>query len=269
MGHVLSKSEKTLTASGGPDAPGSFAGSFIAGTDPRLRIVAAAAFAVATVACHWIPVLLLALCISVCFMLAERLPLGKTLKRMAAMDGFIVFLLLLLPFTVPGDAIFTVWGFVASWEGVHQAVTIALKANAVVLMLMVLVGTLEAVTFGHALHALRVPAALVHLLLFTIRYVDVLHEEYLRLRQAMKARGFKPSNSLHTYRTFGYLVGMMLVRALERSERILDAMKCRGFTGAIPLLAKFEFSRRDAAFATLMIAIMGLIFWLEYSYAAF
>ena len=264
MGHVLAKGEKTLTAPGMSGGPG----SFIAGIDPRLRIVAAAFYAVVVVACHWIPVLSLALVVSLCTMVAERLPVGKTLKRMAAMDSFIVFLLLLLPFTVPGDPAFIFWGFPASWEGVYQAVTIALKANAVVLMLMVLVGTLEAVTFGHALHALRVPATLVHLLLFTVRYVDVLHEEYLRLRQAMKARGFKPSNSLHTYRSFGYLVGMMLVRALERSERILDAMKCRGFTGAIPLLAEFELSRRDAVFAVLMLAIMGLISVLEYSHAA-
>ncbi|NMM43070.1 cobalt ECF transporter T component CbiQ [Rhodospirillaceae bacterium KN72] len=264
MGHVLSKSEKTLKASGAPDAQG----SFVSGIDPRLRIVAAVAYAVVAVACHWIPVLVLALGVSLCVMLAECLPIARTLKRMAAMDSFIIFLLLLLPFTVPGEQIFTVWGFTASWEGVHQAVTIALKANAIVLMLMVLVGTLEAVTFGHALHALRVPAALVHLLLFTVRYVEVLHEEYLRLRQAMKARGFKPSNCLHTYRSFGYLVGMMLVRALERSERILDAMKCRGFTGAIPLLAKFELSRRDSAFAVLMGVVMGSFPVLEYLYGA-
>ncbi|MCI5078635.1 cobalt ECF transporter T component CbiQ [Oricola sp.] len=258
MGHVLTGSEKTLGASAVSTAAG-----FMGAIDPRLRIVAAAAFAVVVVACNWMPVLILGLAVSVGVMLAMQLPVGRTLKRMAAMDSFIIFMLVLLPFTMPGEPVFTLWGLEASWEGLFKAIAIALKANAVILMLMVLVGTMEPVTLGHALHALRVPAALVHLLLFTIRYIEVLHAEYSRLRMAMKARGFRPTSSMHTYRSFGYLVGMMLVRALERSERILDAMKCRGFTGTIPLLAKFELTGRDAAFAVAMGGVIVMLAAME------
>ena len=114
---------------------------------------------------------------------------------------------------------------------------------------MVLVGTMEPVTLGHALHRLRCPETLVHLLMFTIRYIDVLHEEYQRLRAAMKVRGFRPGTNWHTYRSFGYLVGMMLVRAIERSERILGAMKCRGFSGKMLLLQDYSLNRRDIVFA--------------------
>lgn len=262
MGHVLTGEEKTLAVTGT-----SFAVGFIGAIDPRLRIIAATAFAIVTVACNWLPALVAALCVSIALMVAMRLPVKRTLKRMATMDTFIIFMLILLPFTMPGEPILTLWGFAASWEGLWKAVTIALKANAVILMLMVLVGTMEPVTLGHALHALRVPAPLVHLLLFTVRYIEVLHEEYSRLRLAMKARGFRPSNSLHTYRTFGYLVGMMLVRALERSERILDAMKCRGFTGTIPLLARFELTGRDAAFAAFMSGVIAMLVAMELSHA--
>ena len=66
-----------------------------------------------------------------------------------------------------------------------------------VLMLMALVGTMESTTLCHALYRLRTPESLVHLLMFTVRYIDVLHQEYLRLRTAMKARGFRPQNSRH------------------------------------------------------------------------
>ncbi len=258
MGHVLSNAERSPAPDGDVHAHG-----LVDGVDPRMRIVAAAGFAVTVVACSWIPALVLALAIALVAMLTTRLPLRSTLKRMAAMDGFIIFILVLLPFTMPGEPMLTLWGMTASWDGLHKAVAIALKANAVILMLMVLVGTMEPVTLGHALHSLGVPAALVHLLLFTVRYIDVLQDEYQRLRMAMKARGFRPSNSLHTYKSFGYLVGMMLVRALERSERILDAMKCRGFTGTIPLLAEFELTSRDAVFATAMSSVVVLLAFLE------
>lgn len=217
--------------------------------DPRMRIVMACIFAVSVVALSSIQALTVALLIAFVLLTIEQLPRRRTLQRMAMMDGFILFMLVLLPFSVPGDAIFNLWGFTASWQGLWQAIEIALTANAAILALMVLVGTMEPVTLGHALHRLHCPDVLVHLLMFTIRYIEVLREEHLRLRDAMKVRGFRPGTNLHTYRSFGYLVGMMLVRAIERSERILGAMKCRGFNGRLMLLQDFALTRRDIMFA--------------------
>jgi cobalt/nickel transport system permease protein len=234
--------------------------SWLGRIDPRARILGAAGFAVTVVACQSIPVLVAAVFLALALLLASRLPARQTLRRMAAMDGFILFILVMLPFTVPGTPIFTLWGFPASWEGLWQAVEIALKANAVILALMALVGTMEPVTLGHALHRLRVPETLVNLLMFTVRYIDVLREEYLRLRQAMKARGFRPTTGWHCYRSFGYLIGMMLVRSMERSERILGAMKCRGFTGRVPLLDTMRFGPADAVFAAgFTLVLLGLL----------
>ena len=161
----------------------------------------------------------------------------------------------------------TVFGLPASWEGLYQAIRIALKANAIVLMLLALVSTMESTTLGHTLYRLKTPALLVHLMMFTVRYIDVLHQEYQRLRTAMKARGFQPSNSRHTYKTFGYLVGMMLVRALERSERVLGAMKCRGFSGQIHVIDQLVFSTRDAWFAGLVTMTLTVLIYLEWFYA--
>jgi cobalt/nickel transport system permease protein len=60
---------------------------------------------------------------------------------MAAMDGFIIFMLALLPFTVPGQPLFFVFGFGFSLEGVQKAVEIGLTANACYSYADVLVGT--------------------------------------------------------------------------------------------------------------------------------
>lgn len=255
MAHALGQREKTLSKAGTAAW-----GGVVGPLDPRMRIVMACVFGMVTVALQTIPALAAALVAALAMLAASRLPVARTLKRMAMMDGFIIFMLLLLPFTFPGDAIFSLWGFAASWQGLWRAVEIALTANAVILALMVLVGTLEPVTLGHALHRLRCPETLVHLLMFTIRYIEVLREEYLRLRAAMKVRGFRPGTNWHTYRSFGYLVGMMLVRAIERSERILAAMKCRGFSGRLLMLQPFVLTRRDHLFALLIGSIcLGLL----------
>lgn len=223
--------------------------TYISAIDPRARILAAVAFAIVVVNLHDLRALAAALVVALTLMLMARLPPRATLKRMLTMDGFIIFMLLLLPFTVPGDAMFTVFGLPATWQGLRQAIEIGLKANAIILTLMALVGSMEPARLGQALYRLKMPEGLVYLLMFMVRYVDVLQQEYLRLRVAMKARGFRPGNNRHTYQSLGYLIGMMLVRAVERSERILGAMKCRGFSGRIPLSGDLAYARSDAGFA--------------------
>ena len=256
MTHALGPREKTLSQAGVQRE------GLISPLDPRVRIVMAVIFGIVTVSLWSIPALCAALAVSLSLLAMSRLPWRKTLKRMAMMDGFIIFMLVLLPFSMPGDPMFIVWGFPASWQGLWKAIEIALTANAVILSLMVLVGTMEPVTLGHAMHRLRCPDKLVHLLMFTIRYIEVLREEYLRLRGAMKVRGFRPTTNWHTYRSFGYLVGMMLVRAIERSERILGAMKCRGFSGRMFLLQDYKLSHKDIVFAVGLGALcLVLLIW--------
>ena len=230
--------------------------------DPRVRILAVCVFAACVVNLNAFPILGAALGLSLTALFSARLPFARTLKRVMMMDTFVIFMLFLLPFTMPGETAFTVFSFQASWAGIFEACRIALKANAIVMMVLALVGTMEAVTMGHALSRLKVPEILIHLMLFTIRYIEVLNEEQQRMRIAMKARGFRPTNSAHTYRTYGYLVGMLLVRALERSERILKAMKCRGFQGKLYLLDEMICRPRDFVFASAMItAIIALLSW--------
>ena len=260
MVYVLEQPDKTVSQAGELGQYG-----LLGSLDPRVRIVMACLFAIVTVALTSIAALMAALLVSIGLLMLSKLPMRRTLRRMAMMDSFIIFMLVLLPFSMPGDAMFTVFGFPASWQGLWKAVEIGLTANAVILAVMVLVSTMEPVTLGHALYRMRCPETLVHLLMFTIRYIEVLREEYMRLRAAMKIRGFRPGTNWHTYRSFGYLVGMMLVRAIERSERILGAMKCRGFSGKLLLLREFEFGRRDQVFALCMAAVCLGLFLLDFA----
>jgi cobalt/nickel transport system permease protein len=240
-------------------APDVAAGIGVRDVDPRVRIVVAMAFAIVVVALDDIRVLGVALALAMASAAAMRLPLAPTLRRAAAMDGFIVVMLLMLPFTVAGEPIFTIGPLTASREGLWQAVAIALKANAIVLLLLALVGTMNATILGQALRRLGAPAVLIHLLFFTVRYIEVLGREYHRTRLAMKARAFRPRSDLHTWRSFGYLIGMLLVRSLERAERILAAMKCRGFDGRLHSGDTLRLRPLDALFAASWTVVFAVL----------
>lgn len=231
------------------------------GMDPRVRILAAFGFAILVVSLNDLKIITLALVVAFLHMIAARLPVVSTLKKIAAMDSFIIFLIVILPFTTTGETAFTIFGFAASVEGIHLAAEIILTANAAMMMTLALISTMEANTFGQALARLKVPVMLVQLLFFMVRYIEVLNQERLRMRQAMRTRGFVPRNTLHTYRSFGFMVGMMLIRSLERSERIMKAMKCRGFDGRLHMIDDMRMGRVDMQYAGIVSVLMvGLVF---------
>jgi len=235
------------------------------GLDPRLRIVVAVAFAIVVAVANRFEVLLPALGMAILGLAISRLGPWTVFKRLIPLNTFMLLLFVLVPpFT--GDTTLLSLGPVNyGEEGFVLAARISLKGNAIVLAMIVLLGRMSVVTMGHALDHLRAPEKLVHLLLFTVRYFDVLKREYSRLAAAMKMRGFRPRMDWHTYRTYGHLLGMLLVRGLDRSERIVAAMKCRGFRGRFYLLDHFAFSPADLWFAAAAALILAALAILEYS----
>jgi cobalt/nickel transport system permease protein len=238
--------------------------SIIDRIDPRVRIIAATVFVGLAAVANRFPTLGTTLAVALLTILLTRLNPAVVLGRILPINLVMLFLVLVLPWTMGRTPLFSVGTFSYTREGLLLAILIALKGNAILLTLIVLLGTLDTTTLGHALSHLRVPDKLIHLLLFTVRYLDVLHREYLRMAAAMKVRAFRPRMNMHTYATYGHLVGMLLVRSLDRSERILAAMKCRGFRGRFFLLDHFAASRRDIWFAVVSSSIAALLVAVEW-----
>jgi cobalt/nickel transport system permease protein len=237
----------------------------LARLDPRVRVVAAVAFSLLVAVVRRFPTLALALVAAIAVGPLAGLPPRELVKRLLPLNVFLLVLLVVVPLTAGGPPLAEVGPLSISRDGLFLAARVALKGNAILAALAGLLGTLDILTVGHALHHLRAPDKLAHLLLFTARYVDVLHRESRRLLVAMKIRGFHPRMSLHTYRTYGYLVGMLLVRSLDRSERVVAAMKCRGFRGRFHLLDHFSLNRHDVLWAALggaVLAVLSCVEWL-------
>jgi cobalt/nickel transport system permease protein len=239
--------------------------AFLDAVDPRARIVVSVAFSLVIAVTTGLPALAIAFLTAAAVSVASRVRPLALLKRLVPVTLFAIVLALLLPWSAGTSPLFAIGTMQYTEEGLRMAVAIGLKANAIVLWVMVLLGTSSVITLGHALGHLGVPEKLIHLLLFVFRYVDVLDGEYLRLRTAMKMRGFRPRINAHTYRSYGYLVGMLLVRSLDRSERVVAAMKCRGFRGQFHLLDHFAFARRDVWFLAAASVIVLLLLIVEYS----
>ncbi len=242
-----------------PASDGATGTDYLADRDPRLRILGAGVFALVTLALTHVWALLSAALLALGLARLTGLSSSLLRRRLLALEGFMLILLVTLPFTVPGESLLTLGPLSASREGLAQALAILLKANAIVIALLALVGGLEPVAFGHALARLGLPEKLVHLLLFTVRQIDLLHTECRRMDQAMRVRAFVPRSDRHTWNSYGWLIGMLLVRSLARSRRVLGAMRCRGFHGRLYLLDNPAWGRGDTWSALTLGAILGLL----------
>ena len=227
--------------------------SYLGQIDPRARITAAVVLAIVVAAARSVPAMALALAAAAGLAALARISPATLLRRVLPLEIVLALLAIVLPWPRYGH------------EEMVLATVIALKANAVVIAATALLGTMDAVTLGHALAHFHVPQKLTQLLLFMVRYFDVLGREYARLRAAMRVRCFRPAMNIHCYRTFGYLVGMLLVRSFDRSERVLAAMKCRGFRGRYYMLDHFAFvARRDGPFYVAVFLLAAVLLGMEW-----
>ena len=97
-----------------------------------------------------------------------------------------------------------------------------------------------------ALEKLGVPKVFVVQLLFLHRYMFVLVDEASRMVRARSLRSF--GNSGSGIRIYGPLVGHLLLRTIDRAQRIYLAMCCRGFDGEIQIMRPLKFGPIEIGF---------------------
>lgn len=228
--------------------------------DPRVKIIVALLFSVIVAVSDKYTSLSGALLFAIGSVAVARLRAKEIISRLLVVNSFIFLLWLMLPFTFPGKNIYTLGSLNISQEGIKYALLITIKSNSIVLAGIALLSTSSIFNLVHALRHLHFPDKLTQLFFFTYRYTQTIHSEYIRLNNAIKVRGFKAQSNFHTYRTYAYLVGMMLVRSYDRSKRVYNAMLCRGFKGKFWTLNHFVFKKSDFIAGMVMLScIIGLV----------
>lgn len=244
--------------------PFAIGNSFVHRLDPRIRLIGAGVFSGVVALSHSFTVLTAAVLIALVWVLLAKLPPWAVMKRMAMLNSFNVLLWLVLPLTFQGPTDLTLGPFTLYRAGIVMAAQITLKSNAILLALIALVTTMTFASLGYALNQLRVPDKIVHLLLMTYRYVFVIYQEYQRLIRAAQIRGFRPKTNMHTYKTYAYIVGMLLVRSSLRADKVYNAMLCRGFEGKFYCLHEFRAGRNEWLFGVLMGAVTLALIYFEW-----
>lgn len=184
-----------------------------------------------------------------------RIPPPTVLRRALVETPFAVFALV-LPFVATGPRV-DVLGVPLAEEGLLGAWNLLAKATLGVVAAIVLAATTAPRDLVAGLERLRVPAALVQIVAFMLRYLGVVVDDLHRMRIARESRG-APPGLLRQLRVVAATVGALFVRTYERGERVHQAMLARGWTGRAALLSTSPATAADWATAAVL-PLTGLL----------
>ncbi|WP_104721273.1 cobalt ECF transporter T component CbiQ [Helicobacter mesocricetorum] len=155
------------------------------------------------------------------------IPLFKTLYRLRFLLIFIAFLGIFNPFF--DDKPLIVWGQVTLTGGVISMITLILKGILSLLASYLLIATTSMEGICYALRTLYVPKVLVTQILLTYRYIPIF---LLEVQCTLEAYSLKtPKKGGISFKAWGSLVGLILLRSINRAYEVYQSMRLRGFSG--------------------------------------
>ncbi len=155
------------------------------------------------------------------------LSLREGLYRMRIILPLVIFVGIFNPFL--DKEVLLVLGGVEITGGVISMLTLMLKGFLSVLAVYILIATTSIEEICYALRCLHIPKIIVIVILLIDRYFYIMGQEADRISNAYRLRAPK-QKGIH-YSAWGTLVGMWLIRCMDRAEIVYESMLLRGFKG--------------------------------------
>lgn len=108
----------------------------------------------------------------------------------------------------------------------------------------------------NGLSGMNLPSSFISILFLSWRYIFLLGEKFSKLYRALLSRLFKPSIRHNSLKTYGEVMGGMLIKSIDTSDKVHKAMSSRGFNGAMPTSTPKEIVSLDIIKSILMISIV-------------
>jgi len=213
--------------------------------DPRIKVIIAALFVVCVVSFdkYIISAMLPFVLLLVVVMGIADIPAGYMLKKLLFVSPFAIMVGIFNPLLDQQPVLHI--GVLTLTGGWLSFLSILLRFSLTVSAMLILVATTGFNTVCLAMVRLGMPKIFAVQLLLLYRYIFVLIDEGLRMYQARALRSFKKAGM--DMKTFGHMAGRLLLRTLDRAQRIHLAMLCRGFDGTIRISRPLQLGGQDFA----------------------
>ncbi|MGK7942914.1 MAG: cobalt ECF transporter T component CbiQ, partial [Microcystaceae cyanobacterium] len=173
----------------------------------------------------------------------SRLPFNFWLTRLRYPGLFIIAVVFFLPFA-SGETVIFQWGmFSLKQEGVDAVILITSRFLSILTVTLVLLGTAPFLNTIKALRSLGLPWIMIDMMLLTYRYLEEFGDMLQQMQRSIHLKGFRLRKlNKRNLRIVAQLMGTLIIRSYERSQRVYQAMILRGYSYAHHISPKFNFA---------------------------
>jgi cobalt/nickel transport system permease protein len=174
-----------------------------------------------------------------------NLPLGYLFRKLLLVSPFVLFIGIFNPW-LDRDILVRL-GPIGISGGWLSFISLLLRFTLTVGAALLLIASTGFAAICMALEKLGTPKVFTVQLLLLYRYLFILVAEAIRMLRAHAMRAFSSRGRI-TFRVFLQMVGNLLLRTIDRAQRIHMAMLSRAFTGEIKIVRRFRFGFREVLF---------------------
>ncbi|MBU0481200.1 MAG: cobalt ECF transporter T component CbiQ [Proteobacteria bacterium] len=181
-----------------------------------------------------------------------NLPLGFLLRKLLMVSPFVIFIGIFNPWL--DRTVLLHLGSLHVTGGWLSFISLLLRFSLTVGCALILIASTGFPAFCMALEKLGAPRILAVQLLLLYRYLFILIGEAIRMIRAHSLRSFNRKSGI-SFKVFLQMLGNLLLRTIDRAQRIHRAMLSRAFTREIRIVRQFSFGYGEAMF---LIGFSGL-----------
>ncbi len=188
---------------------------------PVFKLFSAFAMVLATtcVPISWGPLIGLIACVIFFLHSLARIPLAYVAKRLFLFWPPLFLMAISLPLSQAGRS------------GWLMSLAIVVRGTLSFSVALWLVNVMPFDQLLATLRRLRIPDVLLAILALMYRFLFVLWDELDRMRTARRARSFRKLNLWMQWKLASQMLGRLLIRSLDRADRVHGAMLARGWQG--------------------------------------
>ncbi|MEW6087917.1 MAG: cobalt ECF transporter T component CbiQ [bacterium] len=231
----------------------SYKDTFIHRLDPRAKLIATLIFIFMVISFpkYEIPGLIPFFIFPIALISLADIPINIILKKLIIVSPFALMVGIFNPI-LDRKILISLFGLGIS-GGWISYFSIIIKFILTISSVLILIATTSFPGICMAMEKLGLPSIFVLQLMFIYRYIFVLGEEVVRTNNARELRSFGKRG----YEIFiaGSILGNLLLKTIDRSERIYQAMCARGFNGNINLFRKSNFKMIDFFYILILTGI--------------
>ncbi|MHA1147498.1 MAG: energy-coupling factor transporter transmembrane component T family protein [Promethearchaeota archaeon] len=165
-----------------------------------------------------------------------RLRILRILTRIRTIIPFVILITIFIPFYV-GDSVAYQLQFGCTitiyQEGLSRALLLFMRIIGATFIFMTFYSAFTYSEFVEAITTMRLPSFFVGSFIIMLHYIPIIAGSNRRIVEAQELRGKKVTTYWEKLKAHAFIMGKSLVMNLERSEKIYESLKMRGFSGAM------------------------------------